>query len=128
MLRSIAFSGGSMELKVTDVEQLKKKVRKIAAGRVLAGDRADAGLELAPVDGCRVCIAAGYGSLSKTPQAAPRDRLIWILDGYAEVHAASGSVTYVSQGESTVLVGGTPYRLVFPQLTIYLSIEPKERA
>jgi hypothetical protein len=115
-----------MEQKVTDVEQLKKKVRKIAAGRVLAGEGADAALELAPVDGCRVCIAASYGPLSKAPQAAPRDRLIWILDGYAEVHAASGSVTHISQGESTVLAGGTPYRLIFPQLTIYLSVEPKE--
>jgi uncharacterized cupin superfamily protein len=115
-----------MQPKVTDVEQLKKKVRKMTAGRVLSGDRADVGLEMAPMDGCRVCIGAGYGSLSGTPQTIPRDRLMWILEGYAEVHAANGSVTHVSQGESTVLAGGAAYRLVFPKLSIYLRVEPGE--
>jgi len=33
-------------------------------------------------------------------------------------------VTYVSQGESAVLAAGKPFRLVFPQLTIYLAVEP----
>jgi uncharacterized cupin superfamily protein len=115
-----------MQPKVADVEQLKKKVRKMTAARVLSGDRADVCLEMAAMDGCRVCIGAGYGSLSETPQTAPRDRLMWILEGYAEVHTASGSVTHVSQGESTVLAGGEAYRLVFPKLGIYLSVEPGE--
>jgi uncharacterized cupin superfamily protein len=115
-----------VQLKVTDVEQLKKTVRKMTAGRVLSGDRADVSLDMAPMDGCRVCIGAGYGPLSETPQTVPRDRLMWILEGFAEVHAASGSVTYVSQGESTVLAGGKAYRLVFPKLSIYLSVEPGE--
>jgi hypothetical protein len=114
--------------RVQDVEQLKKKARKIAAGRVLAGDRADVGLEMARMDGCRVCIVAGYGPSSETPQSVPRDRLIWILDGYAEIHDGSGHVSHISQGETMVLAGGTACRLVFPQLTIYLSVEPKETA
>jgi hypothetical protein len=39
------------------------------------------------------------------------------------VHSAAGKVTHISQGESLVLAGGVPVRLVFPQLTIYLSVE-----
>ncbi len=112
-----------MQPRVTDVERLKKQVRKLAAGRVLAGDSADVCLELGQMAGCQTRVAAGYGSLSKTPQPAARDRLIWILDGYAEIHDASGQVTNISQGESTVLVSGQAYRIVFPQLTIYVSVE-----
>jgi uncharacterized cupin superfamily protein len=112
--------------KVTDVELLKKQVRKVAAGRVLAGEKADVALELAQLRGCRACITAGYGSLSKALQTVLHDRMIWILDGYAEVHGAGGQVTAISQGDSLVLPAGTPYRLVFPQLTIYLSVEATE--
>ncbi|MGQ9598645.1 MAG: hypothetical protein ACUVWZ_04445 [Anaerolineae bacterium] len=114
-----------MRTTVTDVEQLKKKARKMAAGQVLAGGEAHVSLPLGEIKGCRTCIAAGYGSLSKTPQPVSHDRLIWVLDGYAEIHDPTGQVISISQGESTVLVGGTEYRLVFPQLTIYLNIEPE---
>jgi hypothetical protein len=113
--------------KVTDVEWLKKQARKMAAGRVLAGGGADACLDLAQMQGCRVCIAAGYGSASEVPQAIPHDRLLWILDGYADVHTSDGQVTHISQGESAVLTGGVAYRLVFPQLSIYLSVVPEEK-
>jgi len=116
-------SGGTVQPRVTDVERLKKQVRKLAAGRVLAGDSADVCLEFGQMAGCQARVAAGYGSLSKTPQPAAQDRLIWILDGYAEIHDASDQVTNISQGESTILAGGQPYRLVFPQLTIYVSVE-----
>ena len=115
-----------MQLKVRDVEQLKKRVRKMVADRVLSGDRADVGLDLAQMDGCRVCVRGGYGALSQTPQTASRDRLLWILAGYAQVHAAGGQTTSISQGESAVLAGGTAYRLVFPQVTVYLSVEPED--
>jgi len=116
-------SGGTVKPQVTDVEHLKKQVRKLAAGRVLAGESADVCLELGQMAGCQVRVAAGYGSLSQTPQPTARDRLIWILDGYAEIHDAAGQVTNISQGESTILTGGQAYRLVFPQLTIYVSVE-----
>lgn len=112
-----------MKPKVTDVERLKKQVRQLAAGRVLSGGGADVYLDLARLDGCQARIAAGYGSPSKTAQPVPRDRLIWILDGYAEVYDASGRATSISQGESTVLASGQAYRLTFPQLSIYLSVE-----
>ncbi len=114
-----------MRATVTDVEQIKKKARKMAASQVLAGGEAHVSLPLGEIKGCRTCIVAGYGSPSKSPQPVPHDRLIWVLDGYAEVHDPAGQVISVSQGESTVLVGGTAYRLVFPQLTIYLNIEPE---
>jgi redox-sensitive bicupin YhaK (pirin superfamily) len=78
--------------------------------------------------GCRASIAAGYGPLSKAPQPFPRDRMIWILDGYAEIHDSDGKVLNISQGESTVLASGRAYRLVFPQLTIYLRVETTESA
>ncbi len=112
-----------MEPRVTDVEGLKKKARKLAAGRVLAGGSADVCLDLDVVRGCRVCIRAGYGPLSATPQPTASDRLIWILDGFADVETPSGVVTRVSQGESTVLLGGSAYRLLFPSLTLYLNVE-----
>lgn len=112
-----------MHPKVTDVERLKKQVRKLAAGSVLSGGGADVCLDLAQIAGCRVRIAAGYGPLSKTPQAIPQDSLIWILDGYAEIYNSAGQVINVSQGESTTLTGGEVYHLVFPQLTIYLRVE-----
>lgn len=108
---------------VTDVERLKMKVRKMAAGRVLAGGVADVGLDLAHLRGCRACLAAGYGSLSQSPRTVDQDRMIWVLDGQADVYDAAGNVTYVRQGESTVLVGGAGFRLVFPQLTIYLLLQ-----
>ena len=114
-----------MSPKVMDVERLKKQVRKMAAGQVLGGGAADVCLDLAYIDGCRPRIAAGYGALSEAPQLQTRDGLIWILDGYAEVHDSGGQVTHISQGESTVLPGGKAVRLVFPQLTIYLSVEAK---
>jgi len=110
---------------VTDVERLKSKVRKMAAGRVLSGDSTDVCLDLARMAGCRARIAAGYGSLSDAPQALARDRMIWLLDGFAQVHDAAGRVTHISQGESTVLAGGQAYRLVFPQLSLYLLVEPE---
>ncbi len=113
--------------KITDVERLKKEVRKLAAARVLAGESADVCLNLAQLDCCQVRVAAGYGPLSKTAQPIPCDRLIWILDGYVEIHDASGQVTHAGQGESTVLSAGTAYRLVFPQLTIYLSVEATDK-
>lgn len=116
-----------MEPRVTDVERLKTKVRKMAAGKVLAGSIADVCLDLARMQGCRARIAAGYGPLSSKPQILPRDRLIWILDGFAEAHDSNGRVTHISQGESTVLPGGQAVRLIFPQLTIYLSIEAEAR-
>jgi len=108
---------------VTDVERLKKMVRKTAAAQVLSGGTADVRLDLALVGGCRARIAAGYGPLTQGPLPAGGDRLIWILDGYAEVHDAAGQVTHVSQGESAALAGNVAYRLVFPQLTLYLSVE-----
>ena len=112
-----------MEPRVTDVEVIKKKARKMAAGQVLAGGGANIGLPLGEVQGSQVRIAAGYGSQSEEPVALPADRLIWILDGHVDVHDKAGQVTLVSQGESTVLLGGTAYRLVFPQLTIYLLVQ-----
>lgn len=112
-----------MAARVTDVEQVKKQVRKMAAGRVLAGGGADVFVELGSCGDCPVRIAAGYGPLSRSPQPLARDRLFWILDGLLEVQAAGGAITSVSQGESIVLAGGAAYRLVFPQLTIYLSVE-----
>jgi hypothetical protein len=115
--------GNSVPLKVTDVEQVKKRVRKSAAGQVLAGGGADVSLDLGQMGGCQTRVCAGYGPLSESPEAILRDRLIWILDGHAEVHDATGQVTPVSQGESIVLSGGAAYRLVFPQLSIYLSVE-----
>jgi uncharacterized cupin superfamily protein len=116
-----------VQLKVTDVELLKKQARKMAAGRVLAGAGASACRDLAQMEGCRVCISAGYGAASKAPQSTPHDRLIWILDGYAQVQTTNGQVTDVSQGESTVLTAGVAYRLTFPQLTIYLLVEGPEK-
>jgi hypothetical protein len=115
-----------MHPKVIDVERLKKQVRKLAAGQVLSGGGADACLDLAKLGGCHARIAAGYGPQSSTPQLMPRDRLIWILDGYAEIEDTSGQATSVSQGESTVLSAGKAYRLDFPQLSIYLSVEAAE--
>ncbi len=112
-----------MQPRVSDVEQIKKQVRKLAAGKVLSGGQADVGLDLGPMAGCRASICGGYGALSQKPEAAPHDRLIWLLDGYAEIHEAGGRVTHISQGESTVLKGGCAYRLVFPQLTLYLKVE-----
>jgi hypothetical protein len=112
---------------VMDVEGLKKQARKLAAARVLAGDSADVSLDLAQLRGCQVRIAAGYGPLSKAAVPISRDRLIWILDGYAEIQDAAGKVNNVSQGESIVLSGGKAYRLVFPQLSIYLSVEAGEQ-
>jgi hypothetical protein len=100
----------------------------MAAGRVLAGDSADLCLDLAQLSGCRARIAAGYGSLSPAPRAKPQDRLIWILDGFAQIHDDAGRVIDLSQGESTVLVGGQAFRLVFPQLSLYLLVEPEEQA
>jgi hypothetical protein len=109
--------------KVTDVERLKKQVRKLAAGRVLSGDSGEVCLEMGKMRGCRAVIAAGYGPFSETPQPIPQDRLIWILDGFAEIHDSTGQTTNISQGESTVLTGGRTYYLTFPKLTIYLSVE-----
>ena len=116
-----------MQPKVTDVERLKKQVRKLAAGKVLSGDGGEICLDLARMDGCTACIAAGYGSSGQTPQSIPRNRLIWILDGYVEIYDTAERVTHISQGESTVLAGGQAYRLVFPQLTIYLGVEAMEK-
>jgi len=106
------------------VELLKKQARRTAAGRVLAGEPADVGLDVGQMEGCRVRIVAGFGQQAKTPQRLERDRLLWILDGMAEVHEPGGAITTLSQGESAVLVGGRSYRLVFPSMTIYLSVEP----
>ncbi|NLF13783.1 MAG: hypothetical protein GX597_18530 [Anaerolineaceae bacterium] len=110
--------------RITDVELLKKQARRTAAGRVLAGEPADVGLDMGQMEGCRVRIAAGYGQHSRTPQLLERDRLLWILDGLVEVHEPGDTVTTLSQGESAVLVGGRSYRLVFPSMTIYLCVEP----
>jgi len=109
--------------KVIDVEQLKKQVRKMAAGRVLAGQMAEVGLDLARIGGCQARIQAGYGQVSKPAQKPPRDRFLWVLDGLVEVHDAGGHVATVSQGEGTTLAGNRPYRLVFPNLTLYLYLE-----
>ena len=113
-----------MQLMVTDIEQLKKKARKMTAGRVLAGGTANVCLEMGPLNGCRALIAAGFGPLSDQPQAVAYDRLLWILDGRVEIHDPSEEVSHVSQGECAVLAAGKPFRLVFPQLTIYLAVEP----
>lgn len=112
-----------MKPKVTDVEQLKKQVRKMAAGRVLAGEAAEIGLDLVRVGDCQARIQAGYGQVSKPAQTPPRDRFVWVLDGLVEVHDAGGHVATVSQGEALALPGSRPYRLVFPSLTLYLYLE-----
>lgn len=112
-----------MEQRITEVERLKNKARKMAAGRVLAGEPADICLDLARSASYRASIAAGYGSLTEAAQTIRSDRLIWILDGHAELHSATGATTYLSQGESTVLKAGSAFRLVFPQLSIYLRVE-----
>ena len=112
-----------MQPKVIDVEQLKKKVRQMAAGRVLAGQVAEVGLDLARVGDCQARIQAGYGQVSKPAQTPPRDRFLWVLDGLVEVYDAGGRVATVSQGEGLALSGSKPYRLVFPSLTLYLYLE-----
>ena len=112
-----------MELRVSDVEQLKKRARKQAAAKVFVGGTADVAVDLGPLSGCRASIKAGYGPLSTEPVATPGDRLIWLLDGHAEIESSSGLITHVSQGESTVLAGGFAYRLEFPTLTLYLCVE-----
>ncbi len=110
--------------RITDVEMLKKQARRTAAGKVMAGEPADVGLDLGQMEGCRARISAGYGQHTKAPEPLERDRLLWILDGLVEVHEPGDRVTTLSQGESAVLVRGRSYRLVFPSMTIYLSIEP----
>ncbi len=117
-----------MQPRVTDVERVKKQVRKLAAGKVLWGDAADVCLDLARLEGCQVRVAAGYGQLSEEPQPILSDQFIWILDGYAEIHTEDGTETRISQGESTVLQRGKAYRLLFPQLSLYLLVEPVEAA
>ena len=112
-----------MQLRIRDVERVKAAVRKMAAGHVLAGDTAAASLDLGPVEGCSVCIAAGYGVNNPQLDVQPRDRLLWVLEGSVEIHGQDGHVTHASKGESTVLAGGAAYRLVFPQLALYLSVE-----
>jgi len=112
-----------MELRVSDVEQLKKRARKQAAAQVFVGGTADLAVDLGPLSGCRASIKAGYGPLGTEPVATPGDRLIWLLDGHAEIESSSGLITHVSQGESTVLAGGFAYRLEFPTLTLYLCVE-----
>jgi len=112
-----------MELRVSDVEQLKKRARKQAAAKVFVGGTADVAVDLGPLSGCRASIKAGYGPLGTEPMATPGDRLIWLLDGHAEIESSSGLITHVSQGESTVLAGGFAYRLEFPTLTLYLCVE-----
>jgi hypothetical protein len=97
----------------------------MAAGRVLAGDSADVGLDLARMGGCQVCVKAGYGSPTAVATKMRKDRLIWILDGYAEVHEGAGAVTHISKGESTLLARGKEYRLVFPHLSLYLQVEAR---
>lgn len=114
-----------MPPRVTDVERVKKQVRKLAAGKVLWGDAADVCLDLARLRGCQVRVAAGYGQLGEEAQASPCDQFIWILDGYAEIQSEGGTVTRISQGESTVLHRDEAYHLLFPQLTLYLLVEPK---
>jgi len=113
-----------MQPRITDVERVKKQVRKLAAGKVLWGDAADVCLDLARLEGCQVRVVAGYGQLSEEPQKLPYDQFLWILDGYAEIQTAAGAETRISQGESTVLHSGEAYRLFFPQLTLYLLVEP----
>jgi hypothetical protein len=98
----------------------------MAAGRVLAGEAGQVCLDLARLERCRACIAAGYGSSSEQPEPVPQDRMIWILEGFVEVHTIDGVAIDVSQGESAILAGGVPYRLVFPQLALYLLVEPLE--
>jgi hypothetical protein len=107
-----------------DVERLKKQVRSAAAGRVLAGEAAELGRDLANLDGCRARIQAGYGQISKPAGATPHDQFIWILDGLVEIYDATGHIATVSQGECTTLACNRPYRFVFPHLTLYLSIQP----
>jgi hypothetical protein len=119
--------GGSVQPKITDVERLKKQVRKLVAGQVLSGGSANVCLELGEMPGCGARIAAGYGTLSQAPEATAQDRLIWILDGRVSIETAGGQIVDVSQGESTVLTGGVAYRLVCPQLTIYLLVEAEEK-
>jgi hypothetical protein len=114
-----------MELRVSDVEQLKKRARKQAAAQVFAGGTADLGVDLGPMEGCSARIMAGYGPLSQNRVAAAGDRLIWLLEGHAEIESPSGLVTHLSQGESTVLAGGCAYRLEFPTLSLYLCVEPE---
>lgn len=113
--------------KVIDVERLKKKVRKMAAAKVLAGDSADACLSLGRMDGCQVHVRAGFGPQSKSPRPLPQDRLIWVLDGSVEIEDPAGRVTHVSQGESTVLRSGAAYRFTFPTLCLYLSIDAEAK-
>ena len=112
-----------MQPRITDVERVKKQVRKLAAGKVLWGDAADVCLDLAQLKGCQVRVVAGYGRLSEEPQKLASDQFIWILDGYAEIHTAAGAEMRISQGESTVLLAGEAYRFFFPQLTLYLLVE-----
>jgi hypothetical protein len=117
------FKGGIVQPDVINVEHVKTQVRKMAAGRVLAGQAAEVGLDLARVGDCRACIEAGYGQVSKPAQTPPRDRFLWVLDGLVEVYDAGGRVATISQGESLALAGAKPYRLVFPSLTLYLYLE-----
>ena len=95
----------------------------MAAGRVLAGQPAEIGLDLARIGGCQARIQAGYGQVSKPARTPPRDCFLWVLDGLVEVHDAGGHVATVSQGEGTTLSGARPCRLVFPNLTLYLYLE-----
>lgn len=113
-----------MQLEIKDVERLKKTVRKMAAGRVLSGDSADPFLDLAPMNGCQVRIAAGYGS-GPAPEPLARQRLLWILEGSVDIQDPSGQVTTVSQGQSALLPARVPFRLTFPHLTLYLAVEEK---
>ena len=112
--------------RITDVERLKKSVRQMAAGAVLSGDGADVCQSLAHVDGCRICLSAGYGTPDTNPQKSSRDRLVWILEGYVDVQGPNGEAFSLSQGDSTVLRGTAEYSLTFPNLTIYLSVEAEE--
>jgi len=112
-----------MELRVSDVEQLKKRARKQAAAAVFSGGTADLAVDLGPLQGCRASIKAGYGPLTVEPVAATGDRLVWLLEGHAEIESPSGLITHLSQGESTVLTGGFAYRLEFPTLSLYLCVE-----
>ena len=58
------------------------------------------------------------------PALAGQLKVTRVVDGDTiKVRDAAGEVTNVSQGESIILSGGKEYRLVFPQLAIYLRVE-----
>jgi len=108
-------------LKITKLEEVVSKAKKLAEDKLAAGENADEFVEIGEIDGAKLYVAVGKTvatQISERLHENPRDVFMYLLEGEMEFTFENGEKQIVKAGECFVLPKNMKHLCVFRKMTI----------